>query len=101
MLKDMAVVDVSLRRGYSARQFVFGADDSEVTGVGPDSVLEPPLRRVWRQHRSCGEWGRVDPAGDTVRASIGPLIGSYVEGGPPDHLKSNQVRVHGVGVCGQ
>ena len=100
MLDDVAVVNISLRRGHAGRQIEFCSDPREGPGVDLDSILEAAFRRVGGQHAPGRERRRIDPTGNAVRAAVCRLIGVDVEWRPPNHLEGDQVRVHWVGVSG-
>jgi hypothetical protein len=93
VLENVTVVHVRLLRSHALGQLVLGAYGSEVPGVGLDGVLEPPFRRVRRQHRASRERRWISPARDAVRAGIGALIGGDIKWRPPDYRKGHQMCV--------
>ena len=67
VLDDVAVVNISLRRGHAGRQIEFCSDPREVPGVDLDSILEArPPRRVGEIGVATGQAGR-----DGCRARLG------------------------------
>ena len=88
---DVAVVDVSLRRGDSRGKVEFGADGCQVAGVDFDCDLEASFGRVGREHWAGRERGRVDSGGDAVWAFVGFLVGLGVERCPSDNLEGDEM----------
>jgi len=74
MLDDVAVVNISLRRGHAIRQIEFCSDPRELPGVDLDGILEAALRRVGGQHAPGGVRGRIDPTGNAVWTAVVRLI---------------------------